>query len=167
MSDSPSLPASRIYPATGNRRESGGSPGPGEGLWSPVPLPRVPGVFGVPRAAPTVGCQALGLAQVGVGGRRAHGADVAAGAVQRDQVGRGPLPGQGTHGAAGCVPVDKGQELPVRAGRADGAGRAAGTEGRVSPSGVMTAPAPLQTTLHRLQHPQKLLPFTISLFKHK
>lgn len=133
----------------------------------PCPLPRVPGVFGVPRAAPTVGCRALGLAQVGVGGRPAHGAEVTARAVQRDQVGWSALPGQGTHGAAGCVPVDKGQELPVRARRADGAGWAVGTEVRVSPSGVMTAPAPLQTTLHRLQHPQKLLLVTISLFKRK
>lgn len=133
----------------------------------PWPPPSDPGVFGVPRAAPTVGCRALGPAQVSVGGHRAHGADVAAGAVQRDQVDRGPLPGQGTHGAAGCVPVDKGQELPVRAGRADGAPRAVGREVRVSPSGIVTEPAPLRTTLRGLQHPQKLISFTVSLFKLK
>lgn len=122
-----------------------------------MPLPRDPGVFGVPRAAPTIRCQALGLAQVSVAGRRAHGAQVAAGAVQRDQVGWGPLPGQGTHGAAGCVPVDKGQELSVRAGGADGALGAVGREGSESQRGHdRTCPSP--TTLHSLQHPQSCSP---------
>lgn len=120
------------------------------------------GVLGVPPQVPTVGCLAPALAEVRVGWCRADGADVAAGGLAGDEVSRGPLPGQGTHGAARRVAVDKGEVQPVGAGSADGTLRAAEREPRVSPAGFVSGTAPRQATPHRLRHPRKLVSSTIS-----
>lgn len=126
--------------------------------------PRSPeGRFGVfPAPVPTVVCLAPGLAEVRVGGCRADGAEVAAGGAAGDEVSRGPLPGQGTDGAARRVTVDKGEVQAVGAGSADGTLGAAGREPGVSPEGFMSGTTPRQATPHRLWHPQKLVSLTIS-----
>lgn len=113
--------------------------------WPPATVTRR--AFWVPPAqVPTVGY----LAEVRVGGRRADGADVAAGGAAWDEVSRGPLSGQGTHGAARCVAVDEGEVQPVGAGRADGTLQAVERELGVSPDGFVLESAPCQATPHRL-----------------
>ena len=97
-----------------------------------------------------------------MGGRRADGADVAAGAAAGDEVSRGPLSGQGTHEAARCVAVDQGEVQAVGAGRADGTPRAVGRKPRVSPDGFRSETAPRQATPHGLRHPRKLVSLTFS-----
>lgn len=115
-----------------------------------------------PVQVPTVGCLAPGLAQVRMGGHRADGADVAAGGAAGDEVSQGPLPGQGTHGAARRVAVDKGEVQLVGAGRADGTLRAVEREPRMSPDRFVLGTAPRQAIPHRLWHLQKLVSYTIS-----
>lgn len=61
------------------------------------------------------------LAQMCMGGCCADGADMAARGAAGDEVSQGPLSSQGTHRAAHCVAVNKGELQPVDAGRADGA----------------------------------------------
>jgi len=132
-------------PAAGKAAVNSGElqpPGHGRGdlrglLGGPLSPAPTHGVLWVPPRR----CLPSGLAEVRVGGRRADGADVAAGAAAGDEVSGGPVPGQGTHRAARRVAVDEGEVQPVGAGRADGTLRAVEREPRVSPSGSCSSPS--------------------------
>lgn len=110
----------------------------------------------------TVVCLVPGLAEVRVGGRRADGADVAAGGAAGDEVSQGPLPGQGTDGTGRRVVVDKGEVQLVGAGRADGTLWAVEGEPEVSPGGAVSGAAPRRAAPAGLWHPPGLVSLTIS-----